>query len=91
MLSTLKPIHVKTVSEVYGHLKSDKGKQVILNEFRGIGIAEAIKKGITEAIKKMRENPKSGLKPYWIDYWVDFVVFKKRKYCCVRNKAIVVL
>ena len=83
MLSTLKPIHVKTVSEVYGHLKSDKGKQVILNEFLGIGIAETI--------KKIRENPKSGLNPYWIDYWVDFVVFKKKKYCCVRNKAIVVL
>ena len=56
MLSTLKPIHVKTVSEVYGHLKSDKGKQVILNEFLGIGIAETI--------KNLRENPKSGLNPY---------------------------
>ena len=28
-LSTLKPIHTKTVSKVYEHLKSDKGRQVI--------------------------------------------------------------
>ena len=33
-LSTLKAIHAKTVSKVYEHLKSDKGKQVILNGFR---------------------------------------------------------
>ena len=55
-LSTLKPIHAKTVSKVYEHLKSDKGKQVILNGFR-----EA---GVTEAVKKMQENPKSGLNLY---------------------------
>ena len=53
-LSTLKPIHAKMVSE---HLKSDKGKQVILNNrFRAAGI--------TEAVTKLRENPKSGLNPY---------------------------
>ena len=68
-LSTSKPIHAKTVSKVYKHLKNDKGKQVILNRFR-----EA---DITEAVKKTQENPKSGLNPYWIDYWVDFVVLKK--------------
>ena len=55
-LSTLKPIHAKTVSKVYEHLKSDKGKQVILNGFRGAGV--------TEAVKKMQENPKSGLNLY---------------------------
>ena len=55
-LSTLKPIHAKTVSKVYEHLKSDKGKQVILNGFRAAGI--------TEAVTKIRENPKSGLNPY---------------------------
>ena len=49
-LSTLKPIHAKTVLKVYEHLKSDEGKQVILNEFRAAGI--------TEAVKKMRKNPK---------------------------------
>ena len=32
-LSTLKPIHAKTVSKVYEHLKRDKGKQVTLNGF----------------------------------------------------------
>ena len=67
-LSTLKPIHAKTVSKVYGYLKS-KGKQVILNCFWAVGI--------TEAVKKIRENPKSGLNLYWIDDWVDFVVLKK--------------
>ena len=55
-LSTLKPIHAKTVSKVYEHLKSDKAKQVILNGFRAAGI--------TEAVTKIRENPKSGLNPY---------------------------
>ena len=55
-LSTLKPIHAKTVSKVYEHSKSDKDKQVILN---GIGAA-----GITEAVRKIRQNPKSVLSPY---------------------------
>ena len=32
-LSTLKPIHVKTVSKVLEHLKNDKDKEVILNRF----------------------------------------------------------
>ena len=49
-----------------------KGKQVILNGFRAAGI--------TEAVKKIRENPKSGLYPYWIDYWVDLVVLKKNTF-----------
>ena len=66
--SKLKPIHAKTVSKVYGHLKSDKDKQVILNGFWGVGI--------TEAVNKMRENPKPGPSPYWINYWVDFTVLK---------------
>ena len=48
-LSTLKPIHAKTISKLYEHLKSDKGKQVIFNGFRA--------PGIMEAVKKMRENP----------------------------------
>ena len=55
-LFTLKPIHAKTVSNVYEHLKSDKRKQVILNGFRAAGI--------TKAVKKIRENPKSGLNAY---------------------------
>ena len=55
-LSTLKPIHAKTVSKVCEHLKSDKGKQVILNGFRAAGI--------TEAVKKIWENPKSELNPH---------------------------
>ena len=55
-LSTLKPIHAKTVSKVYYYLKNDKGKQVILNGF--------LAAGITEAVKKIRENPKSGLNLY---------------------------
>ena len=53
---TLKPIHAKTVSKLYKHLKNDKDKQVILNEFRAAGIVEDV--------KKIRENPKSGLNPY---------------------------
>ena len=48
-LSTLKPIHAKTISKLYEHLKSDKGKQGISNGFRV--------PGIMEAVKKMRENP----------------------------------
>ena len=48
-LSTLKPIHAKTVSKEYEHLKSDNGKQVILNGFRAARIREAV--------KKIRENP----------------------------------
>ena len=48
-LSTLKPIHAKTVSKEYEDLKSDKGNQVILNGFRAAGIREAV--------KKIRENP----------------------------------
>ena len=55
-LSTLKPILAKTVSKVNEHLKSDKGKQAILNGFRATGI--------TEAVKKILENPKSRLNPY---------------------------
>ena len=54
--STLKRIHAKTVSKVYKHLKRDKDKQFILNGFRAAGI--------TEGVKKIRENPKSGLNPY---------------------------
>ena len=42
--------------QLYGHLKSDNGKQVVLNGFRATGI--------TEAVKKIRWNPKSGLNPY---------------------------
>ena len=68
-LSTLKPILAKTVSKVNEHLKSDKGKQAILNGFRATGI--------TEAVKKILENPKSRLNPYWINYWVIFVMLKK--------------
>ena len=68
-LYALKPIHAETVSKVNKHLNSDNGKQIILNGFRVAGI--------TEAVKKIRENPKSGLNPYWIDYWVDFVLLKK--------------
>ena len=80
---TLKPIHAKTVSKVYKHLKSDKDKQVILNGFWAAGI--------TEGVKKIRENPKSGLNPYWIDYLVDIIVLKKillcqkQNYFCLRN------
>ena len=55
-LYTLKPIHAETVSKVNKHLNSDNGKQIILNGFRVAGI--------TEAVKKIRENPKSGLNPY---------------------------
>ena len=55
-LSTLKSRHAKTVSKVYEDFKSDKGKQVILNRFRAAGI--------TEAVKRIGENPKSGLNPY---------------------------
>ena len=55
-LYTLKPIHAETVSKVNKHLNSDNGKQIILNGFRVAGI--------TEAVKKIRENPKSGLYPY---------------------------
>ena len=55
-LSTLKSIHAKTASKVYEDFKSDKGKQIILNGFRAAGI--------TEAVKRIRENPKSGLNPY---------------------------
>ena len=68
-LSTLKPINAKTVWKVCKHLKSDQGNQVILNSFWGAGI--------TEAVKKIQENPKSGLNLYWIDYRVDFVMLKK--------------
>ena len=81
--STLKPIHAKMVSKVYKHLKSDKDKQVILNGFWAAGI--------TEGVKKIRENPKFGLNPYWIDYSVDIIVFKKillcqkQNYFCLRN------
>ena len=50
-IPTLKPIRAKTVSKVYRHLKSNKGKQVILNGFRGAGI--------TEAVRKIQENSKS--------------------------------
>ena len=42
--------------QLYEHLKIDNGKQVILNGFRATGI--------TEAVKKIRGNPKSGLNPY---------------------------
>ena len=79
-LSKLKPIHAETISKVYGHLKTDKGEQFILNGFRAAGIT----------VKKIRENPKSGFNPYWINCWVDFVVLKK-KCCCARNKTIAVL
>ena len=48
-LSTLKPIHAKTVSKVYEHVKSDQGKQAILSGFRAAGI--------TDAVKKIPENP----------------------------------
>ena len=47
--------HAKTVFKVYKHFKSDKGKQVILSEFRATGI--------TEAVRKIRENPKSVFNP----------------------------
>ena len=43
-LSTLKPIHAKTVSKVHKHLKSDKDRQVILNGFPAAGITEGVKK-----------------------------------------------
>ena len=52
-LSTLKQIHAKTVSKLYEHLKSDK---VIVKGF--------LAAGITEAVKKILENAKSGLNPY---------------------------
>ena len=55
-LSTLKPVRAKVVSKLYKHLKSDKDKQVILNGFRAAGI--------TEKVKKIRENSKSGFNPY---------------------------
>ena len=45
----MKPIHAKTVSKVYKRLKANKS----VNGFRAAGI--------TEAVKKIRENPKSGL------------------------------
>ena len=51
--------HAKTVLKVYKYFKSDKGKQVILSEFRATGI--------TEAVKKIRENPKSVFNPCWIN------------------------
>ena len=60
--------------------KVDKGKQVILNGFRAAGI--------TEAVTKIRENPKSGLNPYWVDYWVDFVVLKKTTVVLEKNTVV---
>ena len=77
-LSVLKPIHAKTVSKVYGHLKRDKGKQFILNGFRAAGIMEAV--------KKIRENPKSRLNQLFS--WFSCV---EKKCGSTRNKTIVVL
>ena len=48
----MKPIHAKTISKVYERLKSVKANKSV-NGFRAAGI--------TEAVKKIRENPKSGL------------------------------
>ena len=55
-LFLLKPIHAKMASKVYKHLKKDTGKQVILKRFCAAGI--------TEAVRKIQENPKSGLNLY---------------------------
>ena len=55
-LSKLKVIHAKTVSKVYVHLKSDKGRQVI-------HIERISTVSITEAVMKIWENPKSRLNP----------------------------
>ena len=41
-LSTLKPMHAKTVSRVFMYLHDEEGRKVILNGFRAAGITKAV-------------------------------------------------
>ena len=40
LLSVIKPLHAKWIVGLYHHLKADK--EIIVNEFRTVGISEAI-------------------------------------------------
>ena len=44
-LSTLKPLHAKTINKIYKYLKSDKGKDIILAGWRAAGITQALAQG----------------------------------------------
>ena len=43
-MSTLKPLHAKIMAELFAHLKSDKGKKIIINGWRAAGITETVSK-----------------------------------------------
>ena len=44
-LTTLKPLHAKWMTELYNHMTSGEGKQVVLNGWRAAGIRQAIDQG----------------------------------------------
>ena len=44
-LTTLKPLHAKWITELYNHMTSGGGKQVVLNGWRAAGIRQAIDQG----------------------------------------------
>ena len=44
-LSVLKPLHASWLVELFNYMTSDKGRQVIENEWKAAGIVEALKKG----------------------------------------------
>ena len=43
-LSTIKPIHAKSIVRSYTFFKSEEGKKIIASGWRAAGITEAVKK-----------------------------------------------
>lgn len=47
-LTTLKPLHAQWVVELFNHMTTDEGKEVILNGWKASGITEALKRGLNQ-------------------------------------------
>ena len=72
-LSTLKPIHAKLLMSIYEFLQDEKGKKIILNGWKAVGIREAV------------ESARKGAFQPWIHSCLSILCFLpeiKSKFCC---------
>ena len=49
-LSTVKPLHCKTISKAYNFFNSDKGKRIMGSGWRAAGIIDALKNARSDSV-----------------------------------------
>ena len=52
-LSTLKPLHARSLTRSYKYFNSDPGRKIILSGWRGAGITDAVKKCRDKSVQSL--------------------------------------